>query len=436
METDITVQTGYTPHRFQREIHAGLKRFSVLVCHRRFGKTVLCVNALIDAAHRDGPPAQRLAYVAPTLVQAKRVAWDYLKCYALAVPGAKANETGLCVDFENGARISLYGADQPDSLRGIYLDGAVLDEYADFRPEAYSMVIRPALSDRRGFAVFIGTPRGHNHFHKLYQNALRDPAWFAARFPASATGLIPEEELGSARSQMSQGQFRQEYECDFDVTGEDCLIPLACLLDAVGRNVGYRHSGLVMGLDVGLSLGGDPSAIVVRQGGKVLHIDEFRLDDSLAVAGRARECFELMRPEALYVDSVGWGAGAAHVLSGWGLPAVAVNVAESAASSERFNRRRDELWWKAREFFTARTAAIDDTIPLAHKLAAELSAPRYAYLPSGRIKVEGKDELKRRGVPSPNLADAFVLTMAHADRFQAAEETCNHAEGPEPSRFI
>ncbi|MFP5238848.1 MAG: hypothetical protein ACLGQW_03365, partial [Acidobacteriota bacterium] len=183
-------------------------------------------------------------------------------------------------------------------------------------------------------------------------------------------------------------------------------------------------------------LGGDPSAIVVRQGGKILHIDEFRLDDSLAVAGRARECFELMRPEALYVDSVGWGAGAAHILSGWGLPAVAVNVAESAASSERFNRRRDELWWKAREFFASRAAAIDDTIPLAHKLAAELSSPRYAYLPSGRIKVEGKDELKRRGVPSPNLADAFVLTMAHADRFQAAEETCNHAEGPEPSRFI
>ena len=116
---------------------------------------------------------------------------------------------------------------------------------------------------------------------------------------------------------------------------------------------------------------------------------------------------------------------------------MSVNVAEaSASSSERFNRRRDELWWKAREFFAAKACAIDDGLPLAHKLAAELSAPRYAYLPSGRIKVEGKDELKRRGVPSPNIADAFVLTMAHADRFAAADDTCNPGGEDGPSRFL
>ena len=103
---------------------------------------------------------------------------------------------------------------------------------------------------------------------------------------------------------------------------------------------------------------------------------------------------------------------------------------------ERFNRRRDELWWKAREFFASRVAAIDGAVPLCRKLAAELSAPRFAYLPTGRIKVEGKDELKRRGVPSPNIADAFVLTMAHADRFRTADDTPNTEEGQEPSRFL
>ena len=436
MTTGITIHTGYSPHRFQKEIHGSLKRFSVLVCHRRFGKTVLCVNALIDSAHREGPSNLRLAYVAPTLTQAKRVAWDYLKRYGLRIPGARASEAELRLDFENGSRVSLHGADNPDSLRGLYLDGAVLDEYADFRPEAYPAVIRPALSDRRGFAIFIGTPRGHNHFFELYQTALRNPDWYAARFPASATGLLPPGETDSARSQMTEAQYRQEYECDFDVTGEDTLIPLALVLDSLGRQVGYRDSPSVMGLDVGMSLGGDPSAVVVRQGGKVIHVEEFRLDDTLAVAGLARERFHDFRPEALYVDAVGWGAGVAHTLSGWGLPVTAVNVAESAAASERFNRRRDELWWKAREFFATRVTGIDETVPLAGKLAAELSSPRFAYLPSGRIKVEGKDELRRRGVPSPNLADAFVLTMAHADRFRAAEDNPSLEEGREPSRFL
>lgn len=436
MKTDTTIHTGYEPHRFQSEIHSCLKRFSVLVCHRRFGKTVLCVNALIDAAHRGGLPNQRLAYVAPTLGQAKRVAWDYLKHYALGIPGAKANETELRVDFENGARISLHGADNPDSLRGLYLDGAVLDEYADFRPEAYPAVIRPALSDRRGFAIFIGTPRGHNHFFDLYQAALRNPDWYAARFPVSVTRILPKDETASARAQMTESQYRQEYECDFDVTGEDTLVPLSMVLDSLDRNVSYRDAASVMGLDVGMSLGGDPSAIVVRQGGKVVHIDEFRQDDTLAIAGRARECFHDFRPEAVYVDSVGWGAGVAHTLSGWGLPVTAVNVAESAASADRFNRRRDELWWKAREFFASRAACIDEAVPLARKLAAELSSPRFSYLPTGKIKVEGKDELRRRGVPSPNLADAFVLTMAHADRFRAADDNLFAAGGGGPSRFL
>lgn len=434
MTPDITVHTGYVPHAFQSEIHRNLKRFSVLVCHRRFGKTVLCVNALIDAAHRVALPRPRLAYVAPTLRQSKRVAWDYLRQYAGKVPGVRFTEAELRCDFENGSRITLYGADDPDSLRGLYLDGAVLDEYADFRPQAFPAVIRPALSDRRGFAIFIGTPRGHDHFHTLYRNALRDPNWYAACFPASRTGLIPQTELDSARVQMSESQFRQEYECDFDVSNQDALVPLSLLLESLDRPVGYRNARPVMGLDVGMSLGGDPSAIVVRQGGKVIHAEEFRLDDTLAVAGLARERFDDFRPEALYVDGIGWGAGVGHVLAGWGLPAVSVNVAEASAFSERFNRRRDELWWQARDFFASRLASIDASLPLARKLCAELSTPSYAYLPSGRIKVEGKDELKRRGAASPNLADAFVLTMAHADRIRPAD-TNPWEDEPAASRF-
>lgn len=406
------VSTGYVPHRFQREIHANLKRFSVLVCHRRFGKTVLCVNSLVDAASRGKRENGRFAYIAPTYTQAKRVAWDYIRKYCSPLPGVKFNEVELRADLPNGARISLHGADNPDSLRGLYLDGAVLDEYADFRPEAYPTVIRPALSDRKGFAIFIGTPRGHNHFFDLYQTALRNPEWYAACFPSSKTDLIPFEELSSAKDQLTDAQYAQEYECSFDSSSDDVLIPLGLIQEAFDRDVHYPEAPVVMGADVGMSLGGDPSAVVIRQGGEVLGAEEFRFADTMQIAGRMREIYDSQatRPDQVLVDSIGWGAGVAHTLSGWGLPVVPVNVAETAASSERFNRRRDELWWKAREFFSEKQSSLR-VFPLRNKLTAELSTPIYAYLPSGKIKVEGKDEMKRRGVSSPNLADAFVLSM-------------------------
>ena len=110
----------------------------------------------------------RVAYLAPLYRQAKSVAWDYVKHFTRPIPGVKYNEQELRADFPNGARIQLYGCDSPDSLRGIYLDSVVLDEYAQMSPRVWTEVIRPALSDRRGKAIFIGTPMGHNQFYDRY----------------------------------------------------------------------------------------------------------------------------------------------------------------------------------------------------------------------------------------------------------------------------
>ena len=150
----------YCPRPEQEEIHAALDahRFAVLVAHRRMGKTVCVINHLIKRAlccpRRDG----QYAYVAPLRNQAKDIAWAYLKRFTGPLPGRAVNETDLAVTLPNGARIRIYGADNPDRLRGIYLDGAVLDEFGDMDPTVWSQVIRPALSDRKGWAVFIGTP--------------------------------------------------------------------------------------------------------------------------------------------------------------------------------------------------------------------------------------------------------------------------------------
>jgi phage terminase large subunit len=191
------------------------KRWSIAVCHRRAGKTVACVQKLIKAALECKRPDPRFAYVAPLYNQAKDVAWTYLKRLAIPLDGTP-NETELRIDLPSGARIRLYGADNPDRLRGLYLDGAVLDEYADMQPSVWGEIIRPMLADRQGWAAFIGTPKGHNAFYDLWENAQVDPAWFSLLLRASETGLIEANELLDAQRTMTADQYAQEFECSFE----------------------------------------------------------------------------------------------------------------------------------------------------------------------------------------------------------------------------
>lgn len=212
------ISTGYTPRPLQRELHANLRRFNVLVCHRRFGKTVFCINHMIDRALRHTMPMPRFAYIAPTFGQAKRIAWDYLKSYTAKIPGIQVNEADLRVDIpHNNARIMLLSAENAENNKGIYLDGVLLDEYGSMDPVAWREVIRPTLSDRHGWATFIGTPKGQNHFYELreYAKSGKDPAWYTALFKASETGIISKDELDSARREMTEEEYNQEFECDF-----------------------------------------------------------------------------------------------------------------------------------------------------------------------------------------------------------------------------
>jgi phage terminase large subunit len=174
---------------------------------------------LLTRALATPKPSARYAYIAPYREQAKTVAWNYLKHYAMNVvrdPAVDMRESDLEVRLFNGSTIRLFGADNPNALRGMYLDGVVMDEYADMRPSLWGEVIRPTLSDRRGWAVFIGTPRGRNAFYDINQQALTDPDWFHLELKASETGLLDEKELSDARKTMTANQYEQEYECSFD----------------------------------------------------------------------------------------------------------------------------------------------------------------------------------------------------------------------------
>ena len=170
---------------------------------------------LIDAALRSDKKNGRFAYIAPLLKQAKTVAWTYLKEYGLKVPGAQANESELRLDFPNGAQVRLYGSDNPDGLRGIYLDGVVLDEAADMSPRIFPEILRPALSDRHGWCVWIGTPKGMNDFYELWEKAKVDGEYYTLMLRATETGLVDESELKDARKMMTPAQFDQEYLCSF-----------------------------------------------------------------------------------------------------------------------------------------------------------------------------------------------------------------------------
>jgi len=216
----MEVKIPYKPRTIQGQMHKELKRWNVLVMHRRFGKTVWAVNHLIKTALTCPLPRPRVAFIAPTFTQAKRIAWDYAKYYAGVIPGVTFNETELRVDFPNGGRLMLLSAENPDALRGIYLDMAMFDEFGMQNPRVWGEVVRPALSDRQGAACFLGTPAGPNHFFDMLETAKSQIGegsedWYYKICKASETGIVKDEELDAARASMTEEQYDQEFECSF-----------------------------------------------------------------------------------------------------------------------------------------------------------------------------------------------------------------------------
>jgi len=213
----------YKPRDLQNFLHKKIDkhRFNVLVLHRRAGKTVMMINHMLRSALMNPLPNSRYAFLSPTFKQGKSTAWDYIKQFAGKIPGTKFNESELRCDLPNGARITILGAENDQALRGIFLDGCVFDETQSIKPTIFPEIIRPALADRKGWCVFIGTPKGRNYFCELYEQALDNKDWYACLFKASQTKILDEEELKAAQSVMSADLYSQEFECSFNaaITG-------------------------------------------------------------------------------------------------------------------------------------------------------------------------------------------------------------------------
>jgi phage terminase large subunit len=248
------------------------------VAHRRAGKTVATINDLVRTALRCELPNPRCWYLSPTYAQSKKVAWTYLKDATYPIPGMKANEAELRVDLPGGARIQLAGADNPDSLRGIYADGVVMDEFAFMSGEMWSKVIRPALADRQGKATFISSVNGRNEFYRLYRQAQEAPEdWFSTNLKAEETGVIAPSELKSLKREMSEAEFAQEFGNDFDVAAKGSYYgALISAAEADGRITGVPYDGAAM-VDTAWDLGiGDSTAIwFIQEVGRELHAIDY-----------------------------------------------------------------------------------------------------------------------------------------------------------------
>ena len=253
----------------QSEIFVSTSRFVSVVAGRRFGKTFLSTGKLLEQAIKS--PNRNVWYVAPTYGAAKEIAWDMLIASIPPEYIAKTNETSLTLRLINGSVIALKGAEKPNNLRGRALDFVVLDEFADMRPEAWYEVLRPSLSDRQGGALFIGTPKGRNHFYDLWAKA-KDGAkdWQSFQYTTLQGGNVPPEEVEAARADLDERTFQQEYEAAF-VTYQGLIYYGFSREDSV-LDIGDDNGTLHIGMDFNL----DPmsAVICIRKGGKLYAIDE------------------------------------------------------------------------------------------------------------------------------------------------------------------
>ena len=266
----------------------------------------MTVNQLLRSAMECQLESPRFAFIAPYLKQAKDIAWDYVHRYAGVIPGATFNESELRVDLPGDRRIRLYGADNPDSIQGIYLDGVVMDEYQLTNPRLFGQIVRPMLADRLGWAIFAGKPLGHNHFFKLYRAMQESPTRITRLYRASETGILSDEELRDMRvgpPPMSEDEYLQELECSWEAAVHGAYY--ARQLEAIRgegrvRTVPWQPALPVNTYwDLGFS---DSTAIIfVQQSGKELHVIDYLEENGQELAYYATQ---LQRKPYLYGEHV------------------------------------------------------------------------------------------------------------------------------------
>ena len=414
----------YTPRSYAlKHIHPNLEshQYAVIVCHRRFGKTVLAINHMIKQAIICKKQMPRYAYLAPFKSQAKEVAWSYLKYYTHVIPNIIVNETELYVELPTehsgmpGARIYIRGADKPDSLRGTYYDGVLLDEYAQIKPSLWDQVISPALLDRNGWAVFIGTPKGQNQFYDKWLDAQRNDNWYTCMVRWDESGLFAEggeygpDRIESIRQEMSAEAFRQEMECDFTASAFNVLIKIDDVTKSASRTYKAEDISMapkILGVDVA-RFGNDRCVIFRRQGLVAFEPKIYSDIDNMTFAAHLMHEIDSWNPDAVFVDA-GRGDGVIDRCRQMGYDITEVNFGAKSIYPEKYVNKRVEMWDAVAAWIKEGGA-----IPQNPELKSELTFPEYSFDSANRMKLMSKEEIKELTGKSPDIADALALTFAH-----------------------
>ncbi|MEM6354094.1 MAG: terminase family protein [Pseudomonadota bacterium] len=441
----LVIDTGFRPHKGHLELFHSASRFTICVAHRRWGKTVaacaLLVTAAMQAAYQrlaqidqiiaegrnlaevDQVPVAQFAYIAPFLKQARRVAWRYVKSFALRTPHCRALDGDNILRWEvervvRGQKLKvtlgevhLYGADNADAMRGMYFMGVVGDELADWRPEVLPEVILPTLADYKGWLFIIGTPKGENLLADLWRKWQKRRDAACLMFPASVSDVLPADELGLQRSVLTDAQYRQEFECDFSASAENILLTIDQILRAQerGKSVDepdFRGLSRIMGVDVA-RFGDDRSSIGRRIGNWWQEPIVRKGIDNMELAALVAHEAERFQPDAIFVDA-GRGEGVIDRLRQMGHRAIEVNFG-GTPDDPTYADKRSEMW-----DLMAQAVTVEAVLPISDELLRDLAAPTYDFMRStGKFHLEAKKDMKARIGRSPDVGDAYALTYAY-----------------------
>jgi len=312
-----TITIDYCPREYQKLFHDNESKFKVIVFHRQAGKTTMAINELIrEATNKVGT----YFYIAPTYRMAKQIAWDMLKRYCPKELRDKTNESELMVGMVNGSKIFLKGADNPDSLRGVTLTGVILDEYSMMKKEVWDGIIRPTLVTTNGWATFIGTPLGKNHFFELYKRGLSEDQdnWWAWLLTATDTNIIPEQELERIKKETTQEFFGQEYQCEF-LEGAGSVFRRIKENTKDTLKLPEAEHQYIMGVDLGKAMDWTVITVIDRHTHEIVCIERFNKIDWEFQASRIEAVALKYNKANFWIDATGKGDPVADNLMRKGL---------------------------------------------------------------------------------------------------------------------
>lgn len=431
--TKITIPNQWEPRPYQVPLYNDFGygreyQRAVAVWHRRAGKDSMGLNLTArEMFNRKGT----YWHLFPEQAQARKAIWNGVDKLGRRIidqfmpPEIRVRTSTQEMLFETvtGSIWQMAGSDNYDSLVGSNPAGVVFSEYSLANPAAWDY-IRPILIENGGWALFIYTPRGRNHGYELYQMALNNPDWMASRLTVEDTGVLTPDDIQAERdSGMSENKIKQEYYCDFEAEGDEQFIPSADVSAARKRTaVSHVDEAMVLGVDVA-RFGDDKTVIYPKRGldAQSMPVEVYDNLDTMQVAGRVAEAITKYKPDAVFIDEGGLGAGVVDRLRQLNFDVVGINFGwasdrhiEGQMSSAN---KRTEMWASMRSALKSGLAIADDD-----KLAFELLAPNYAYNSKNQIELEKKADMKKRGIRSPDIADALALTFAYPVEGRAMQQ--------------